>query len=91
MVFYYDTGAILLRKLLCVNCTLQVLNMGANPIRDDGLAHIMQGLYENNTLTEFTAEECGLSDKGTTHGSYLQCLINCKKFSCMSLVNHIVQ
>ena len=68
-----------MRKLLCVNCTLQVLNMGGNPIGDDGLAHIMQGLCENNTLTEFTADECGLSDKGTIHGSYLQCFDRLQK------------
>ena len=43
--------------------------MSSNPISDDGISLIVEGLQCNKTLTELYVMECGLSAKGTTCNS----------------------
>ncbi|XP_065888160.1 NACHT, LRR and PYD domains-containing protein 12-like isoform X2 [Dysidea avara] len=45
------------------NCNLQALNIGGNPIGDDGISVMMDGLQYNKTLTELDVSECELSAK----------------------------
>jgi len=42
-----------------------VLNVGGNPIGDDGISLIVDHLHGNTTLTELNVIKCGLSAKGT--------------------------
>ncbi|XP_065887218.1 protein NLRC3-like isoform X2 [Dysidea avara] len=46
------------------NSSLQCLDMSSNPISDDGISLIVEGLQCNKTLTELYVMECGLSAKG---------------------------
>ena len=41
--------------------------MGGNPIGDDGLSLVIDGLQHNKTLTKLYVYECRLSAKGTMH------------------------
>jgi len=40
--------------------------MNGNPINDDGISLIIEGLQCKKTITKLDVEECGLSAKGTT-------------------------
>ena len=42
-----------------------MLNVSSNPIRDDGISVMMDGLQYNKTLTELHVPDCGFSAKGT--------------------------
>lgn len=44
--------------------TLQVLNLGFNNIGNDGISMISMELQHNNSLTELSLAQCGLSEKG---------------------------
>ena len=43
--------------------TLRVLDVGVNDIGDDGISMISEELQHNNSLTELSVWECGLSVK----------------------------
>ena len=47
-----------------VNRTLKHLDINRNKIQDDGVRDIMEGLQQNDTLTELRLEECEISVKG---------------------------
>jgi len=49
------------------NSSLQVLDIGGNPISDDGISLMIEGLQCNKTLTKLDMIKCGLSAKGTTY------------------------
>jgi len=49
------------------SASLRVLNLGNNPIGDDGIFVIMESLQTNSTLTELNMNSCGLSAKGTIY------------------------
>ena len=59
------TGASYVGELLRVNNSLQELFMWGNPIGDDGMSSVADGLQCNNTLTKLDVEKCGFSVKGT--------------------------
>ena len=59
------TGASCVGELLKVNNSLQELYMNGNPIHDDGMSSVADGLQCNNTLTKLDVGRCGLSVKGT--------------------------
>jgi len=40
--------------------------LGGNPIGDDGMSSVADGLQCNNTLTRLNVQQCGFSVKGTT-------------------------
>ena len=50
--------------MLMVNRTLKHLDIDGNKIQDDGLRDIMEGLRQNDTLTELVLDNCGISVKG---------------------------
>ena len=50
--------------MLMVNRTLKHLNISINKIQDDGVRDIMEGLQQNDTLTELWLDNCGISVKG---------------------------
>ncbi|XP_065887341.1 NACHT, LRR and PYD domains-containing protein 3-like isoform X2 [Dysidea avara] len=58
------------------NCTLEVLDMGGNPIGDDGLSLVIDCLQHNKTLTKLYVYECGLSAKGA------RCIGELLKLNC---------
>ena len=58
-------GASCVGELLRVNNSLQVLALGNNPIGDDGMSSVADGLQCNNTLTKLNVQMCGFSVKGT--------------------------
>jgi len=45
---------------------LSELNVGGNPIGDDGVSVIVEGLQYQNNLTKLYVDNCGLTMKGTT-------------------------
>ena len=47
-----------------VNRTLKHLNISINNIQDDGVRDIMEGLQQNDTLTELSLRYCEISVKG---------------------------
>ena len=47
-----------------VNRTLKHLGISSNKIQDDGVRDIMEGLKENDTLTEVELGSCVISVKG---------------------------
>ena len=57
-------GASCVGELLKVNNSLQELDMGFNPIGDDGMSSVADGLQCNNTLTKLDVPECKFSVKG---------------------------
>ena len=65
MIVIVTTGAGCVGELLKVNNSLQKLDMGGNPIGDDGMSLVADGLQCNNTLTKLYVGECGFSVKGT--------------------------
>ena len=65
MIVIVTTGASCVGELLKVNNSLQRLIMWRNPIGDDGMSSIADGLQCNNTLTELNVQQCGFSVKGT--------------------------
>ena len=65
MIVIVTTGASCVGELLKVNNSLQELVMSDNPIGDDGMSSIADGLQCNNTLTKLDVQRCGLSVKGT--------------------------
>ena len=44
--------------------TLRVLRVGGNKIGDDGISMISEELQHNNSLTELSVANCGISAKG---------------------------
>ena len=46
------------------NITLKVLHVGGNEIGDDGISMISEELQHNNSLTDLSVYQCGLSAKG---------------------------
>ena len=50
--------------MLMINRTLKHLNIGFNKIQDDGVRDIMEGLQQNDTLTELWLYRCEISVKG---------------------------
>ena len=65
IVIIVTTGASYVGELLKVNNSLQELNIRENPIDDDGMSSVADGLQCNNTLTKLDVDECGFSVKGT--------------------------
>ena len=65
MIVIVTTGASCVGELLKVNNSLQELDMGSNPIGDDGVSAVADGLQGNNTLIKLNVEGCGFSVKGT--------------------------
>ena len=65
MIVIVTAGASCVGELLKVNNSLQELVMWNNPIGDDGMSSIADGLQCNNTLTKLSVKECGFSVKGT--------------------------
>ena len=64
MIVIVATGASCVGELLKANNSLQELVM-CNPIGDDGMSSVADGLQYNNTLTKLDIQECGFSVKGT--------------------------
>ena len=50
--------------MLIENKNLEHLNIGSNKIGDDGVRVAMEGLQQNDTLTELQLHECKISVKG---------------------------
>ena len=46
------------------SASLRVIDFGGNPIGDDGMSLMIEGLQKNN-LTTLGVCNCGLSEKGT--------------------------
>ena len=63
-VFTHYTGATYIKKMLMVNRTLKHLNISINKIQDDGVRDIMEGLQQNDMLTELLLYNCDISVKG---------------------------
>ncbi|XP_065888158.1 protein NLRC3-like isoform X3 [Dysidea avara] len=61
------TGVEHLTKIVMKSsASLRVLNVSSNPIRDDGISVMMDGLQYNKTLTELHVPDCGFSAKGAS-------------------------
>ena len=58
------TGVTYIKKMLMVNRTLKHLNIGFNEIKDDGVRDIIEGLQQNDSLTELLLRSCKISVKG---------------------------
>ena len=65
MIVIVTTGASYVGELLRVNNSLQELALRRNPIGDDGMSSVADGLQCNNTLTKLNVERCRFSVKGT--------------------------
>ena len=65
MIVIVTTGASCVGELLKVNNSLQELVMRRNPIDDDGVSAVADGLQYNNTLTNLNVQECKFSVNGT--------------------------
>ena len=65
MIVIVTTGASCVGELLKVNNSLQELHMEGNPIGDDGMSSVADGLQYNNTLTMLDVKWCKFSVKGT--------------------------
>ena len=65
MIVIVTTGASCVGELLKVNNSLQKLKMRYNPIGDDGMSSVADGLQCNSTLTKLNVELCEFSVKGT--------------------------
>ena len=50
--------------MLMENKNLTHLNIGINDIGDDGVRHVMEGVQQNDTLTELQLWDCKISVKG---------------------------
>ena len=50
--------------MLMVNRTLTHLNINGNKIQDDGVRDIMEGLQQNDILTDLWLQHCEISVKG---------------------------
>ena len=72
MIVIVTTGASCVGELLKVNNSLQELNMYNNPIGDDGVSAVADGLQCNKTLTKLNVSLCGLSVKGILY--YTRCV-----------------
>ena len=66
VIVIVTTGASCVREILKINNSLQDLVIGRNPIGDDGMSSVADGLQCNNTLTKLQLQQCGFSVKGTT-------------------------
>ena len=65
VIVIVTTGASYVGELLKVNNSLQELGISGNPIGDDGMSSVADGLLWNNTLTKLDVPQCGFSVKGT--------------------------
>ena len=50
--------------MLMENKKLQHLCIGSNQIGDDGVRHVIEGLQQNDTVTELRLYNCNISVKG---------------------------
>ena len=50
--------------MLTVNRTLKHLDISGNKIQHDGVKDTMEGLQQNDTLTELALDNCKISVKG---------------------------
>ena len=66
MIVILTTGASCVGELLKVNNSLQELFMSDNPIGDDEMSSVADGLQCNKALTKLDLYNCGFSVKGTT-------------------------
>ena len=64
VIVIITTGAGCVGELLKVNNSLQELDMRANPIGDDGMSSVADGLQCNNSLTKLYVDYCEFSVKG---------------------------
>ena len=51
-------------KALCGNSTLQILELGKNPIRDEGAIALANTLMQNKTLKQITLYGCEITEQG---------------------------
>ncbi|XP_065888546.1 protein NLRC3-like isoform X3 [Dysidea avara] len=59
--------------ILLKKCTLQTINTRVNPIGDDGILLILEGLQHSKTLTSLHVSKCGLSVTGASYiGEFLK-------------------
>ena len=58
------TGAVSISKVLRVNETLKYLDISCNPVGDDGISTISDGLHRNTTLIQLVARSCEFHSKG---------------------------
>ena len=65
MIVILTTGGSCIGELLKVNNSLQELVMEGNPICDDGISSVADGLQCNITLTKLDVQKCKFSVKGT--------------------------
>ena len=65
MIVIVTTGASCVGELLKINNSLQELEMYLNPIGDNGMSSVADGLLWNNTLTMLDVQMCEFSVKGT--------------------------
>ena len=70
MIVIVTTGASCVGELLKVNNSLQELDISSNPIHDDGVSAVADGLQCNNTLTKLNVNQCGFSVKGTVVNNF---------------------
>ena len=50
--------------MLMENKKLEHLDIGDNKIGDDGVRHVMEGLQQNDTVTELRLYSCEISIEG---------------------------
>ena len=50
--------------MLMVNKNLKHLDIGKNNLRDHGTRDVMEGIQQNNSLTELKLDTCKISVKG---------------------------
>ena len=62
--FFEQYDFTMLNDIITGSKTLRVLNIGFNNIGDDGISTISMELQHNNSLTELSVAQCGLSEKG---------------------------
>ena len=58
------TGAVNISKVLRVNKTVKYLDISDNPVGDDGISAISDGLHDNTTLIQLVACSCEFHSKG---------------------------
>ena len=92
MIVIVTTGASCVGELLKVNNSLQELNMYDNPIHDDGVSAVADGLQYNNTLTKLYVQKCGFSVKGTVvYKTEFKIIWSFQSLSSFSVQDHFDQ
>ena len=54
----------LIKKMLMENKKLQHLDISLNDFGDDEVRHVMEGLLQNDTVTELRISDCNISVEG---------------------------